>query len=110
MDTLTCKSCSGAVIPRLWTHDTGLFRHLTTQHQCPLCGHIMFETGGSINGWGKFWGLAIVLIAITQLSESMGSFGKTIVQIAIGSVVILWLFTKLKKFFKDFSDGYHGRR
>ena len=56
MDAITCNSCNRKVVPRLWHYRLWTDRllanrffnveYMKTQHICPLCGVIMFETGG----------------------------------------------------------------
>lgn len=58
MDTIDCIHCHKNVVPRLWHYQPFLnrvfnrhffdFQHLKTQHICPLCGGIMFKTGGQL--------------------------------------------------------------
>ncbi len=36
------------MVPRLWHYGGGLLTHLRTQHLCPFCGSVLYETGGGI--------------------------------------------------------------
>jgi len=45
--TVTCK-CGANVIPRLWNRYGNIFSHTLTQHICPICGVVVYETGGGI--------------------------------------------------------------
>ena len=70
MDTITCKHCSRNVVPRLW-HEYTELQNRTTQHLCPLCGKVMYVTGGEPNfgGWvfftlfvcGLIYGLVLLI-------------------------------------------------
>jgi ribosomal protein S27E len=45
-ETIECPSCQRAVIPRLWFTGGDYMSYMKTQHICPLCGIVMYETGG----------------------------------------------------------------
>jgi hypothetical protein len=85
MDTLECNACHKQVVPRLWHYQPLLnrvfsnqylnFTHLKTQHICPLCGAVMYLTGGQITLPAK---LVLVLVAcmfvygaITKTAEKL---------------------------------------
>lgn len=59
MDTVTCKHCSRNVVPRLWHKHTDLQKR-ATQHLFPLCGKVMYVTGGEPNFGG--WVFSIVFL------------------------------------------------
>jgi hypothetical protein len=41
-----CPGCQRAVIPRLWFIGGDYMSYMKTQHICPFCGIVMYETGG----------------------------------------------------------------
>jgi len=45
---IECPNCQRAVIPRLWLTGGDYVTYMTTQHLCPFCGVVMYETGGGI--------------------------------------------------------------
>jgi hypothetical protein len=48
-DGVVCPSCQREVVPRLWHYGGRTFTYMTTQHMCPYCGVVMYETGGGIH-------------------------------------------------------------
>jgi hypothetical protein len=63
-DLITCSGCGRQVVPRLWHYGGGTFAYMRTQHLCPFCGAVMYETGGGVK-WGC---LAPVLLLIFVLA------------------------------------------
>ena len=45
---VACPGCQREVVPRLWHYGGGTFTYMTTQHMCPYCGVVMYETGGGV--------------------------------------------------------------
>jgi hypothetical protein len=43
---IECPSCKRAVVPRLWFNGGDFMSYMKTQHICPFCGIVMYETGG----------------------------------------------------------------
>lgn len=72
MDTVTCKHCSRNVVPRLW-HEYSNYCDRATQHICPLCGEIMYITGGKLHFGSKFLlfivGFMLFMTAIVLIRE-----------------------------------------
>lgn len=60
--TIKCKNCGSSVIPSLLQTDDSWYEYSSTQHVCPLCGVVMFETGGEIRTEIKLVALAIITI------------------------------------------------
>ena len=60
MEKVPCKSCGKSCIPKLW-HYAPFFsslsiisvRYMKTQHLCPYCGDVMYESGGGLTFLGK---------------------------------------------------------
>ncbi len=80
MDSIRCSGCSRDVVPRLWHYSPlfgGYIRYMITQHICPLCGVVMYETGGQLYPLVKyiFWLLAIYayFALVGVLLSSVGS-------------------------------------
>jgi DNA-directed RNA polymerase subunit RPC12/RpoP len=46
-ERVRCPHCSRAVVPRLWLTGGDFLTYKTTQHLCPYCGVLMYETGGT---------------------------------------------------------------
>ncbi len=44
---IECPHCGRAVVPRLWLTGGDFLKYKTTQHLCPYCGVVMYETGGT---------------------------------------------------------------
>lgn len=44
---IQCQNCDRAVVPRLWLIGGDFLTYMTTQHLCPFCGVVMYETGGT---------------------------------------------------------------
>jgi DNA-directed RNA polymerase subunit RPC12/RpoP len=42
-----CPNCKRVVMPRLWLTGSDFLKYKTTQHLCPYCGVVMYETGGT---------------------------------------------------------------
>ena len=84
MDTITCNRCNRKVVPRLWHYRLWTDRllanrffnveYMKTQHICPLCGVIMFETGGGMTLPAKivvgFVLYCFVSVALITIGES----------------------------------------
>lgn len=47
-DRITCNGCGREVVPRLWHYGGGRLTYMKTQHLCPFCGVVMYETGGGM--------------------------------------------------------------
>lgn len=60
---LSCPSCGRQCAPRLWHYRPvfGNFRYMKTQHLCPFCGVVMYESGGRMSPTGI---IAVFLIVI----------------------------------------------
>lgn len=43
---MECPHCRRSVVPRLWLTGGDVLTYKTTQHLCPYCGVVMYETGG----------------------------------------------------------------
>lgn len=63
---VTCQGCGRSVVPRLWHYGGGKFTYLTTQHMCPFCGVVMYETGGGVRR-GCLQALALFSIVFVTL-------------------------------------------
>lgn len=47
-DRIACSSCGRRIVPRLWHYGGGRFTYMKTQHLCPFCGTVLYETGGGV--------------------------------------------------------------
>ena len=72
MDTVVCPHCSRNVVPRLW-HENSEHSHRKTQHICPLCGQIMYVTGGNLTSGAKILlslvGFMVFIMAMGVIQE-----------------------------------------
>lgn len=46
-ERIECPNCRREVVPRLWLTGGDFLTYKTTQHLCPYCGVVMYETGGT---------------------------------------------------------------
>jgi DNA-directed RNA polymerase subunit RPC12/RpoP len=46
-ELIKCQNCGRTVVPRLWLTGGDFLTYKTTQHLCPYCGVVMYETGGT---------------------------------------------------------------
>jgi ribosomal protein S27E len=46
-ERVQCQHCGRTVVPRLWLTGGDFLTYMTTQHLCPYCGVVMYETGGT---------------------------------------------------------------
>jgi hypothetical protein len=74
MTGIDCNNCGRNVVPRLWHYERPFFEgaaYMRTQHICPFCGVCMYETGGELNGLGKFCAGAFLAIGGLFLALSL---------------------------------------
>lgn len=50
-ERIACASCGRRIVPRLWHYGGGRLSYMKTQHLCPFCGVVMYESGGGVR-WG----------------------------------------------------------
>lgn len=60
-ELISCTSCGRRSVPRLWHHGGGRLTYMRTQHLCPFCGVVLYETGGGVR-----WGCFIVLLLVAS--------------------------------------------
>jgi ribosomal protein S27E len=58
-DHIVCTRCGRRIVPRLWHYGGGRLTHTTTQHLCPFCGVVLYETGGGVR-----WGCVLILFLL----------------------------------------------
>jgi len=46
-ELIQCQNCGRSVVPRLLLSGGDFLTYMTTQHLCPYCGVVMYETGGT---------------------------------------------------------------
>lgn len=60
-----CPGCRRAVVPRLlFVNERNVVAYRKTQHICPYCGAIMYQTGGGVN-WAN---LVVILLAVAAFA------------------------------------------
>jgi len=62
-ERIPCPKCGRQVTPRLW-HVRKRLSHMVTQHLCPFCGAVMYETGGEPR-WGCIIATLIAILLLT---------------------------------------------
>jgi ribosomal protein S27E len=60
-ERIVCTKCGKKTVPRLW-HRWSVFTKKTTEHICPYCGEVMYQTGGGLSILSK--GIVIVFAVI----------------------------------------------
>lgn len=63
-ENIKCPGCKRAVVPRLWFTGGDYMSYIKTQHVCPYCGVVMYETGG---GYKRAAVIATALAAVLAL-------------------------------------------
>lgn len=67
-ERIKCPTCARQVVPRLWHYGGGRLTYMKTQHLCPFCGGVMYETGGGVRR-GCWMLLAVFgLLFVAQLA------------------------------------------
>jgi ribosomal protein S27E len=79
-DRIPCRGCGRNIVPRLWHYGGGRLSYATTQHLCPFCGVVLYETGGGVR-----WGCVIILLLFTL------------------PFIVLFVFTFAREVTKEFS-------
>jgi hypothetical protein len=72
-DRLDCKKCSKKMVPRLWHYGGSSFSYMKTQHICPYCGAVQYESGGGLNRRAKVTLALLVAWLVLILFVSMGA-------------------------------------
>jgi hypothetical protein len=65
-DLISCSGCGRSVVPRLWHYGGTSFTYMRTQHLCPFCGLVMYETGGGIR-WGCLLPMLLLIFVLAVL-------------------------------------------
>jgi len=85
--TVTC-GCGAKVIPRLWHVYGNLFFNTLTQHICPICGVVMYETGGGFRVYVPILSaLAFLMFGLGDCAGGRWSMGLLSIGIAIAVVL-----------------------
>lgn len=50
-ERIACTTCGRRIVPRLWHYGGGRLSYMRTQHLCPFCGTVIYESGGGVR-WG----------------------------------------------------------
>lgn len=104
MDTVKCGSCSGNVVPRLWHYGGGIASYMKTQHMCPLCGVVMYETGGGIRTWPKLiFFLFVMAYAKYHIDNSTSGLTKDILGVLWA---LFWIYIILARPIYSFVKGF----
>ncbi len=88
--TVTC-ACGAKVIPRLWHVYGNLFSNTLTQHICPICGMVMYETGGGFRAYVPICSaLAFLMFGLGYCAGGRWLMG--LLSIGLAMVVVLFSF------------------
>ncbi len=64
-ERVRCQHCGSAVVPRLWLTGGDFLTYKTTQHLCPYCGVVMYQTGGTYKRGPTI--IAVVFVCVTLI-------------------------------------------
>jgi len=98
LDKIECPHCRRQCVPKLWHYRPafGALRYMATQHLCPFCGGVMYQTGGQLSFFG--WLVTLIvgsIFAVGLVAQLFKSKDVTEVLTGIGSVVF-WGFIAYK--------------
>jgi hypothetical protein len=68
-ERIECPNCRRGVEPRLWLTGGDFLTYKTTQHLCPYCGVVMYETGGTYKRTQTI--IAVVFICLLLLATAL---------------------------------------
>jgi len=79
-ERIGCPKCARQVLPRLWHHAGGRVTYMKTQHLCPFCGVVMYETGGRLRRgcwvliaiFGLLFVAQLAVILFFRLTRTLG--------------------------------------
>jgi ribosomal protein S27E len=72
---VTCPECGRTVVPRLLLKgQRNPVAYRKTEHLCPYCGVVMYETGGGVNVWAVLtllivFGTCALILIMTFMSR-----------------------------------------
>lgn len=90
MDKTQCPHCERNCVPKLWHYRPafGALRYMATQHLCPFCGGVMYQSGGQLTLFG--WLVVVAastIFGIGFIAQLFKSQDITEVFIGLGSLV-----------------------
>lgn len=47
-ERIACSACGRRIVLRLWHYGGGRLTYVKSQHICPFCGVVLYETGGGV--------------------------------------------------------------
>ena len=73
---IECEHCKSSVVPRLYHLGGSIFTYVLTQHLCPICGSVMYESGGEIRTQCKVIVLFVLFLycIVTLLDGAFSQF------------------------------------
>lgn len=92
--TVTCE-CDAEVNPGLLHYDGGFLRHRLTEHICPVCGVVMYTTGGGFRPFVRplFSTLIPALLFLyAYFCVKTGNWGNGLVLGGVASIVVYYSF------------------
>lgn len=92
--TVACE-CGAEVTPGLLHYEGGFLRHRLTEHICPVCGVVMYTTGGGFREFVKplFSRLVPALLFLyAYFCAKTGNWGNALVLGGIASIIVYYNF------------------
>lgn len=68
-ELVECPGCRRSVTPRLWLTGGDVLTYMTTQHLCPYCGVVMYETGGGYKRVPTI--IAVVFVCLVLVASAL---------------------------------------
>ena len=92
--TVDCE-CGAKVTPSLLHYDGGFLRHRLTEHICPVCGAVMYTTGGDFYQSVRAMASRLVpagLFLYAYFCAKTGNWGNGLILAGIASVIVYYYF------------------
>ena len=92
--TVDCE-CGAKVTPSLLHHDGGFLRHRLTEHICPVCGVVMYTTGGDFHLSVRPLASRLVpagLFLYAYFCAKTGNWGNGLILAGIASAIVYYYF------------------
>ena len=92
--TVDCE-CGAKVTPSLLHHDGGFLRHRLTEHICPVCGVVMYTTGGDFHQSVRPLASRLVpagLFLYAYFCAKTGNWGNGLILAGIASAIVYYYF------------------
>ena len=67
-ESIKCPHCGRSVVPHLWLTGGDFLTYKRTQHLCPFCGVVMYETGGTYKRVPLIITVIVICLALAALA------------------------------------------